>query len=74
MTAAADLEPRFLTLKQAAKVTGLSADTLERYIHSGDLKAKRSGKKKVDGQWVATGKFVVRVADLDAWFEGLMDA
>lgn len=59
-------EPRFLTLKEAAKVAGVSTDTLTRAIHAGRLKAKRTSANG--------GKTLVRVGDLEDWFEGLVDA
>lgn len=58
--------PKFLTLRDAAKVTGVSTDTLTRAIHAGKLKAK---KTSANG-----GKTLVRVSDLDAWFDGLVEA
>lgn len=58
--------PLFLTLREAAKVTGVSADTLQKNIHAGRLKAKKTAS--------TGGKTLVRVADLEAWFEGLVDA
>lgn len=62
----AAVEAKFLTLKEAAKVTGVSADTLTRAIHNGKLKGKKTAKNG--------GKTLVRVSDLDAWFDGLVDA
>lgn len=56
----------FLTLKQAAAVTGVSADTLSKNIHAGHLKAKKTA--------ATGGKTLVRIADLEEWFEGLIDA
>lgn len=64
---------RFLPLREAAKVAGVSADTLSRAIHAGDLKAKRSAKDE-KGNAKTGGMFLVRVADLDAWFDGLPNA
>ena len=58
--------PLFLTLKQAAAVTGVSADTLAKNIHSGDLRAKKTA--------ATGGKTLVRVSDLEEWFDGLVDA
>ncbi len=57
---------RYLTLRDAAKVTGVSADTLRKAIHAGKLNAKKTAK--------TGGKTLVRPADLDAWFDGLADA
>lgn len=58
--------PMFLTLKQAAAVTGVSADTLAKNIHAGRLRAKKTA--------ATGGKTLVRLSDLDEWFEGLIDA
>ena len=58
--------PMFLTLKQAAAVTGVSADTLAKNIHAGHLKAKKTA--------TTGGKTLVRVSDLEEWFDGLVDA
>ena len=58
--------PMFLTLKQAAAVTGVSADTLSRNIHAGTLRAKKTA--------ATGGKTLVRIEDLETWFEGLEDA
>lgn len=61
------MEPISLTLKQAAELTGLSRDTLNRAINSGALRAKKSERK--------TGhKRLVSPRDLRDWFEGLEDA
>lgn len=61
-------KPLFLTLAQAAKVAGVSADTLSRAIHAdgNPLRAKRTAR--------IGGKFLIRVSDLEAWFDGLEDA
>ena len=58
--------PLFLTLKQAAAVTGVSADTLAKNIHAGDLRAKKTA--------ATGGKTLVRISDLEEWFDGLVDA
>lgn len=58
--------PLFLTLREAARVTGVSRDTLKRDIHRGRLKAKITAANG--------GKILIRVSDLDAWFDGLGDA
>ncbi len=64
---------RFLTLREAAKVTGVSADTLRKAIHAGHLRAKHSAKDE-KGNAKTGGKLLVRPADLDSWFDGLADA
>lgn len=61
------IEPISLTIKQAATVTGLSVDTLNRAINAGELRAKKS--KKTPGH-----KRLVSPRDLRDWFEGLEDA
>jgi excisionase family DNA binding protein len=58
--------PMFLTLKQAAAVVGVSADTLAKNIHAGNLRAKKTA--------ATGGKTLVRVSDLEDWFDGLADA
>jgi hypothetical protein len=53
-----------LDLEAAAKACGFSVKTLRGAIASGELIAHRRSLK-------ATSKFVIRVADLDAWIESL---
>lgn len=60
------LETRFLTIPQAAKVVGLSPDTLHKQVRAGRLRAKRTAS--------TGGKTLVKLADLDAWFDQLEDA
>lgn len=60
-----------LDLDEAAEATGVSKETIRRAIHSGALKAKRTGRT-ADGD--GTGKYLVSVKELEAWFEGLVDA
>jgi excisionase family DNA binding protein len=55
-----------LTVPEAAKRVGLSADTLHRHIRAGKLKARKSAE--------TGGKTLVRVDALDAWFDGLPEA
>lgn len=57
---------RLLDRRAAAKVYGVSVDTIRRAQHQGLLPAKQTGK---DG-----GKTMYRVADLEAWSEQLEDA
>ena len=61
----------FLDRKAAAKTAGVSVETIARAIAAGTLRAKRTGKNK-DGDGV--GKYLIRRADLEAWFETLADA
>lgn len=57
----------FLSRAEAAEACGVRADTIRRAIKSGALKAKRTGKN-------GGGKDLIRVIDLEAWFDGLEDA
>lgn len=57
----------FLTRVEAAESCGVAPDTIRRAIKSGALRAKRTGKN-------GGGKDLIRVTDLDAWFDGLEDA
>lgn len=57
----------FLTRPEAAEACGVALDTIRRAIKSGALKAKRTGKN-------GGGKDLIRVSDLEAWFDGLEDA
>ncbi len=68
MTTKTSPAPLSVTVPVAAKMVGLSADTLARHIHAtkNPLPAKKSAPNG--------GKFLIRVADLEAWFDGLEDA
>lgn len=57
----------FLTRAEAAEACGVALDTIRRAIKSGALKAKRTGKN-------GGGKDLIRVSDLEKWFDGLEDA
>ena len=57
----------FFTREEAARMAGVSLDTIRRAINSGKLRAKRTGK---DGG----GKYLVSRAALEAWFDSLEDA
>jgi hypothetical protein len=61
----------FLDLKAAAKIAGVSVDTLKAAIHNGTLRAKRSG---VNEHGDPVGKYLVTRDALTAWFETLPDA
>ena len=54
----------FLSLEEAAEATGMSPNYLKGAVASGALKAKRTGPN-------GSGKYKIRPADLDAWFDGL---
>lgn len=55
---------RFLSLAEAAQVTGMSPDYLKAAVANGQLRAKRTGPN-------GTGLYKFRIADLDAWFDAL---
>lgn len=57
----------YLSLAEAATEVRLSKDTLRSAIYLGSLRAKKSGAG-------GGGRFIIRRADLDAWFESLPDA
>lgn len=56
----------FLTRAEAAEACGVGRETIARAIASGRLKAKKTGKEG--------GKHLIRVADLEAWYDELEDA
>lgn len=55
---------RFLSLAEAARVTGMSPDYLKAAVANGQLQAKRTGPN-------GTGLYKFRLDDLDAWFDAL---
>ena len=57
----------YFTLDEAAQHVRLSPESLKRAIYSGALRAKKTGAN-------GGGKYVLRDADLDEWFEQLEDA
>lgn len=59
--------PYSVTIPEAAEKVGLSPETLRKHIRAGQLRAKKSSK-------ATGGKTLVRLADLDAWWEALEDA
>jgi len=65
-------------LGQAAKLCGVSRDTLLRAIAKGDLRAKRSTKREEDNlsgkKGDPAGKHLVTRDALVAWFDSLEDA
>jgi hypothetical protein len=65
------LEPLFLDIKAAAKIAGVSPDTLKVAIHKGSLQAKMTG---VNMQGDPVGKYLMTREALMAWFETLPDA
>lgn len=58
---------KYFTLPEAAQHMRVAPDTIERAIHSGRLRAKKSGAN-------GGGKYLISGDALDAWFEGLVDA
>lgn len=60
-------EQMFLSRDDAARVAGVSIDTIRRAVNSGKLRAKRTGK---DGG----GKYLISRQALADWFEKLEDA
>ena len=60
-----------LPIPEAAEAVGVTDKTIRAAIHKGDLKAKRQSRNEVgDG----VGKYLIKVSDLEAWFDGLVDA
>lgn len=57
----------YLTLPEAAKAMRVSEDTILRAIRSQRLRAKKTGAN-------GGGKYLISATDLDAWFDGLVDA
>jgi len=57
----------YYELPQAAERMCVSVETLKRAIYAGKLRAKKTGEN-------GGGKYVLSSADLDAWFDGLVDA
>jgi len=57
----------YLTLDEAAEYLRVSVPTVKRAIYAGNLRAKKSGAG-------GGGKYLIRVTELDAWFDGLVDA
>lgn len=55
-----------LTRNEAAAAMGVSLSTIERAIASGRLRAKKTGP--------TGGRYLIKVSDLEAWFDGLEDA
>jgi len=67
-----------LDLGQAAKLCGVSRDTLLRAIARGELRAKRSTKRERDSlsgkKGDPAGKHLVTRKAREAWFNSLEDA
>lgn len=57
----------YFTLPEAAQRMRVAPDTIKRAIHSGRLRAKKSGAN-------GGGNYLISSGALDAWFEGLVDA
>lgn len=57
----------YYTLAEAADRMKVSQETLKRAIYAGNLRAKKTGAN-------GGGNYVFSSADLDSWFDGLVDA
>ena len=57
----------YFNLEQAAERMQVSGDTILRAIRGQKLRAKKTGPN-------GGGKYLISAADLDAWFDGLVDA
>jgi excisionase family DNA binding protein len=58
---------RYFTREEAAEHMRVSVETVKRAIYAGKLRAKKTGAN-------GGGIYIIRDDDLDAWFEGLVDA
>lgn len=56
------------SMRTAVEATGLSKSHLDRAIHAGQLKAKRTSQDE-DGN--PTGNWVILARDLEAYLDGL---
>lgn len=56
----------YFTREEAAERMRVSVETIKRAIYAGTLRAKKTGSG-------GGGKYLISAADLDAWFEGLVD-
>lgn len=64
---ATQVEPRYVNTQQAAAMYGVSDDTLIAAVKSGKLRAKRTGDN-------GGGRHLFKLAWLDEWADGLVDA
>lgn len=60
-------ERLFFTREEAADLANVSKSTIVAAINSGALKAKRTGDE-------GGGKYLISRAQLEAWFDSLVDA
>jgi excisionase family DNA binding protein len=60
-------EPMFYTFKGAAEVCSVSVDVLKDAVRAGRLRGKRTGEN-------GRGLYLFSRAQLEAWFDGLIDA
>jgi excisionase family DNA binding protein len=61
-----ELAPRYVNTATAAKLYGVSGDTLIAAVRAGKLRAKRSGEN-------GGGLYLFKPEWLDAWADGLVD-
>lgn len=57
----------YFTREEAAERMRVSTETIKRAIYAGTLRAKKTGAN-------GGGVYIIASDDLDAWFEGLVDA
>lgn len=57
-----------LSTEEAAEACAVSKDVIKAAIRRGDLPAKRSGRRE---NGTGAGKYLIRVADLEAWLDSL---
>ena len=60
-----------LTREEAAEACGVKLDSIRRAINTGKLRAKRSS---TNAKGEPCGKYLITVAALQAWLDGLEDA
>lgn len=64
---ASDDGPMFFTFAQASARCGVSVDVLKDAVRTGRLRGKRTGEN-------GGGLYLFSRAQLEAWFDGLVDA
>ncbi|MGH3631498.1 MAG: hypothetical protein ACRDRL_29165 [Sciscionella sp.] len=66
MMTTAELPRLAVSRLQAAEICGCSVELIDQGIHAGTLRAKKHAPRN--------GKILIRLTDLEAWFDGLEDA